>query len=89
MTVPEVYWSESAGLLRVVGSEIRGPRGVLDQVPDDAVRLVPAVEDQACKVVEYMEVPETFWADRVPMPCTCLAVGVDHWTDQCSPGPWR
>lgn len=45
MAVPEVYWSESAGLLRVVGNEIRGPRGVLEEFPDDVVRLVPVVVD--------------------------------------------
>lgn len=41
MTIPTVYWSESAGLLRVVGSEVRGPQGVLERVPDDAVLLMP------------------------------------------------
>jgi hypothetical protein len=47
--VPTVYWSESAGLLRLFGSEVRGPNGVLERVPDDAVLLAPVAPDSCAE----------------------------------------
>jgi hypothetical protein len=59
--IPEMYFSETKGLLRVVDGELRGPHGVLDELPEDAFRLV-AVHRDPC---DYCECGREFHQDGV------------------------
>lgn len=65
---PTVWWSPSRGLLRQVGDELRGPRGLLDEPPADAVRLVPDTGQDTEPDDDRVSVPRVHlerWSDNI------------------------